>query len=376
MMKYRLMAPGPTPVPEDVMLAMASPLPHHRTPVFEKIVAEVQGKLKWLYQTKNDVIVLASSGSGAMEAALVNTVNAGERVLVVNGGKFGERFSKIAKAYGMVVDEIMVTWGHAVQPEEIAKRLSQNDYRAVCVQASETSTAVAHPLHEIAEIVKKYPNTILIVDAITALGVVNIPTDEWGLDVVICGSQKALMLPPGIATLSLSDKAWGLVEKCKSPKFYFNLKAERKALADNTTAWTPGVSLMIGLNKALDRMQAEGLGEMFARHEKLAGSIRAAARAIGLKLYAPEAPANSVTAIVAPEGVNSSKLVKGLRDRFNMTIADGQDEAKGKIFRIGHLGYYDLLDMVAAWAAVERQLFDLGYKFELGKGVAEIIKLL
>lgn len=376
MMKYRLMAPGPTPVPEEVMLAMAKPIPHHRTPVFEKIVAEVQAKLKWLYQTKNDVIVLAASGSGGMEAALINTVNAGDRVLVVNGGKFGERFAKIAKAYGMVADEIMVTWGHAVQPSEIEYKLAQNDYRAVCVQASETSTGVAHPVCEIAAIVKKYPGTILIVDAITALGVVNMPTDEWGLDVVICGSQKALMLPPGIATVSLSDKAWSLVEKCKSPKFYFNLKAERKALADNTTAWTPGVSLMIGLNQALTMMQQEGLQNMFDRHAKLAQSIRNAAQSIGLKLYAPESPSNSVTAVVAPDGVNSSKIVKGLRDRFNMTIADGQDDAKGKIFRIGHLGYYDQLDMVSVWAAVEKQLADLGYKFELGKGVAEIIKLM
>lgn len=375
-MKYRLMAPGPTPVPEEVLLAMAAPLPHHRTPVFEKIVAEVQGKLKWLHQTKNDVIVLASSGSGGMEAALVNTVNAGERVLVVNGGKFGERFGKIAKAYGFVVDEIQVTWGHAVQPAEIEKMLAQNDYRAVCVQASETSTGVAHPVQAIAALVKKYPNTILIVDAITALGVINLPTDDWGLDVVVCGSQKALMLPPGIATVSLSDKAWALVEKNKTPKFYFNLKAERKALAGNTTAWTPAVSLMIGLNKALDLMQAEGLQNMFARHEKLAGSIRAAAVAIGLKLYAPESPANSVTAVLTPEGVSSSKVVKGLRDLYNITIADGQDDAKGKIFRIGHLGHYDMLDMVSVWAAVERQLFDLGYKFEMGRGVAEIMKMM
>ena len=375
-MKYRLMAPGPTPVPEEVMLAMARPIPHHRTPTFEKIVAEVQTKLKWLYQTKNDVIVLASSGSGGMEAALCNTVSPGEKLLVVNGGKFGERFTKIAKAYGMVADEIMVTWGHAVRPEEIEKRLAAGDYRAVCVQASETSTGVSHPVREIAAIVKKFPETILIVDAITALGVVDLPTDEWGLDVVVCGSQKALMLPPGIATVSLSDKAWAQAEKCKSPRFYFNLKSERKALADNITAWTPGVSLMIGLNQALSMMQTEGLANMFARHAKLADAIRNAARAIGLKLYAPESPANSVTAVWTPDGVNSSKLVKGLRDRFNMTIADGQDDAKGKIFRIGHLGYYDLLDMVSVWAAVERQLFDLGYKFEMGRGVAEVMKLL
>jgi aspartate aminotransferase-like enzyme len=355
---------------------MAKPIPHHRTPAFENIVGEVQTGLKWLYQTQNDVIVLAASGTGAMEACLSNAMSAGDAVLVVNGGKFGERFGKIAKAYGLKPDLIDVTWGHAVQPNVIEEKLASGQYKAVCVQASETSTGVAHPIREIAAIVKKHPETLLIVDAITALGVIDIPTDAWGIDMVVCGSQKALMLPPGLATVSVSDKAWAMIEKSNLPKFYFNLKAERKVLAQNTTAWTPAVSLMIGLKAALARMRAEGLEAMFERHAKMSAGIRNAAKAIGLKLYAPEAPANSVTAICAPEGVDSSKLVKGLRDKFNMTIADGQDDAKGKIFRIGHLGYYDMLDMVSCWAAVERQLSDLGYKFEMGKGVAEIIKLM
>lgn len=375
-MKYRLMAPGPTPVPEEILTEMAKPIPHHRTPAFEKIVGEVQAGLKWLYQTKNDVVVLAASGTGAMEAALCNTMSSGDAVLIVNGGKFGERFGKIAKAYGLKPDLIDVTWGYAVQPKVIQDKLASGQYKAVCVQASETSTGVAHPIKDIAEIVAKHPQTILIVDAITALGVTDIPTDAWGIDMVVCGSQKALMLPPGLATISVSDKASAMIEKSNLPKFYFNLKAERKVLAQNTTAWTPAVSLMIGLKAALARMQAEGLSAMFERHEKMATGIRNAAKAIGLKLYAPEAPSNSVTAVCAPEGVDSSKLVKGLRDKFNMTIADGQDDAKGKIFRVGHLGYYDMLDMVSCWAAVERQLSDLGYKFELGKGVAEIIKLM
>lgn len=376
MMKYRLMAPGPTPVPEDVLTEMAKPIPHHRTPTFEKIVAEVQAGLKWLYQTKNDVIVLAASGTGAMEACLTNSLCTGDAVLVVNGGKFGERFGKIAKAFGLKADMIDVKWGHAVDPNVVRDKLTQGDYRAVCVQASETSTGVAHPIQAIANIVREHPKTLLIVDAITALGVVNIPTDAWGLDMVVCGSQKALMLPPGLATVSVSQKAWDFCEKSNIPRFYFNLKSERKVLAQNTTAWTPAVSLMIGLKTALARMQAEGLEAMFARHEKMATGIRSAAKAIGLKLFAPEAPSNSCTAVCAPEGVDSSKLVKGLRDKFNMTIADGQDDAKGKIFRIGHLGYFDMLDMVACWAAVEKQLSDLGYKFEIGKGVGEIVKLM
>ena len=366
------MAPGPTPVPEDVLLAMANPIIHHRTPVFEKIFAEVQTQLKWLYQTKNDVLLFASSGSGAMEASLVNTLCRGNHILVVNGGKFGERFAKIAKVYGIVVDEIKVKWGEAVSVQDIEKKLKEKDYRAVCVQASETSTGVAHPIKAISELVKNYSNTILIVDAITALGVVDLPTDKWGIDLMICGSQKALMLPPGLAAVSVSEKAWGFVEKSDLPKFYFGFKAERKALHANTTAWTPAVSLVIGLNHALRRMQGEGLQNMFLRHEKMASSIREAAKAIGLKLYA-KSPSNAVTAICSPEGISSSKIVSGLRDRFNITIADGQDEAKGKIFRIGHLGYYDLLDMVAAWSAVEKQLLDLGYEFQVGAGIKAMI---
>ena len=376
MMKYRLMAPGPTPIPEDVLAEMGMPIPHHRTPQFEAVVSDVQAGLKWLYQSANDVVVLAASGTGAMEAALTNVVESGDRVLVVNGGKFGERFADIATAYQVTCDKIDVVWGHAVEPAAIKTKLAEHEYRAVCVQASETSTGVSHPIQEIARIVKEYPQTVLIVDAITALGVIDLPTDAWGIDMMICGSQKALMLPPGLATISVSPKAWAFIDKSNLPKFYFNLKTERKVLKQNTTAWTPAVSLMIGLKAALAKMQSEGLQSMFARHEKLASGIRAAAKAIGLQLYAPESPSNSVTAICAPPGVDSTKLVTCLRDRFNMTIADGQDAAKGKIFRIGHLGYYDMLDMVSCWAAVEKQLSDLGYKFEIGKGVAEIIRLM
>lgn len=376
MMKYRLMAPGPTPIPEDVLTEMAKPIWHHRTPAFEKVMAEVQEGLKWLYQTKNDVIVLASSGSGAMEAAIVNICSTGDSVLVVNGGKFGERFGKIAKAYGLGVDLIGVEWGHAVQAAAIAEKLAQKEYRAVCVQASETSTGVEHPVKEIAALTKNLPNTACIIDGITALGVINLPTDEWGIDFLVSGSQKALMLPPGLATLSVSEKAWSLIEKSNLPKFYFNLKAERKAVKENTTAWTPAVSLIQGLRVVLVKMREEGLENIFKRHSTMALSVRKAAQAIGLKLYAPEAPATSVTAICSPETIDSGKLVKGLRDKFNITIAGGQDQAKGKIFRIGHLGYYDMLDMVSVWSAVEKQLSDLGYKFEIGKGVAEIIKLM
>jgi len=375
-MKYRLMAPGPTPIPEHVLTEMANPIRHHRTPGFEEVIKEVEEGLKWLYQTKNDVIMLASSGTGAMEAAIVNTCKPGESVLVVNAGKFGERFGKIAKAYKMSVDMIDVEWGKAVSPSIIKEKLATREYRAVCVQASETSTAVEHPIKEISEIVRKYDQTVLIVDGITALGVINLPTDEWGIDLLICGSQKALMLPPGLATLSVSEKAWKLIENNDGPRFYFNLKAERKSLHQNTTAWTPSVSLIMGLRQVLKDMREEGLENMFKRHAVMAESIREAAKAIGLKLYAPDAPATSVTSVCTPDAIDSGKIVKALRNEYNMTIANGQDQIKGKIFRIGHLGYYDMLDMVSVWAAVEKALFDNGHKFELGKGVAEIIKRL
>lgn len=375
-MKYRLMAPGPTPIPEAVLAEMATPITHHRTPGFQAVVAEVQEGLKWLYQTKNDVIVFAASGSGAMEAALVNCCQRNNAVLVVDAGKFGERFGKIARCHGLKTDVIKVAWGKAVSPDQIRDKLKKNSYRAVCVQASETSTGVAHPIRDIAAIVKDYEETVLIVDAITALGVMDLPTDAWQIDMMIGGSQKALMLPPGLSTLSVSEKAWRLIDTADTHRFYFDLKTERNALHKNTTAWTPAVSLFMGLRKVLEMMRNEGLHQMFARHALLASSIREAAQAIGLKLLAPEAPSNAVTAIKAPDGIDSGKIVAGLRDRFNMTIAGGQEHLKGKIFRIGHLGYYDILDMITVWAAVERQLADLGYKFDLGRGVTQIIKKL
>lgn len=376
MMKYRLMAPGPTPIPEEVLAEMAKPILHHRTPAFEKIMQEVQVGLKWLYQTQNDVILLACSGSGAMEACLVNIARQDDEILVVNAGKFGERFGLIAKAYGLNVDMIDVEWGHAVDVAAVEKKLSEKTYRAVCVQANETSTGVPHPIQAISEVVKTLPETLLIVDAITALGVVPIKTDDWDLDMVVCGSQKALMLPPGLATISVSEKAWKMMETGNLPKHYFDLPKERKAIHKNSSAYTPTVSLVMGLKVVLQRMQAEGLEAIFARHENMASAIRAAAQKIGLKLFAPEAPSNSVTSIYSPEGIDSGKIVGGLRDNFNMTIANGQDHVKGKIFRIGHIGYFDMMDMVSVWAAVERQLYDLGYAFELGSGVAEILKRL
>ena len=374
--KYRLMAPGPTPVPEKVLTKMAEPIIHHRTAAFEAIVAEVKEALKWLYQTKDDVLIFAASGTGAMEGAVSNLVSKNDKVLVVDGGKFGERWWKIAKAYGVAYDVIKVEWGKAVDPKVIEEKLKKEDFRAVYIQASETSTGVYHPVKEIAAIVKNYPNTALVVDAITGLGVVNLPADDWGLDLVISGSQKALMLPPGLAFTSVSKKAWGLIEKSDLPKFYFDFKKEKKSIDENTTAYTPAVSLIIGLNEVLKSMKAMGLDGIFKKHEMIAKACREGLKAMGLKLYAPESPSNAVTAVYSPEGLDAGKIVKGLRDQFNMTIAGGQDQAKGKIFRVGHLGYYDPMDIVSVLAAIEITLVKNGHKMELGKGVGAALQVL
>ncbi len=375
-MKYRLYAPGPTPVPEEVLVEMAKPILHHRTPAFEKVVAEVREGLKWLFQTSQEVIIFAASGSGAMEASIINTFSKGDQALVVDGGKFGERWWKICKAYGIEYDVIKVEWGHAVNTGEIEKRLKEKTYRAVFVQASETSTGVAHPIKAIADIVKKFDQTLLIVDGITAVGVFPLPMDEWGIDVLVSGSQKALQLPPGLAFAAVSQKAWAFVEKSDLPKFYFSFKTEKKNLEANTTAWTPAVSLIQGLRVVLSNMKKEGLEAIFKRHAKMALAIREAAKSVGLKLFAPESPSDAVTAIYGPEGMDAGKIVKYLRDDLNMTIAGGQDAAKGQIFRIGHLGYYDAMDMITVWSGVEMALAKMGYKFERGKGVAKAMEVL
>ncbi len=373
--KYRLLAPGPTPVPEKVLVKMAEPIIHHRTPAFEAIMAEVIASLKWLYQTKGDVLIFAASGTGAMEGTITNLLCKNDKVLVVDGGKFGERWWKICQAYGIAFDLIKVEWGKAVDPKLIEEKLKTNDYRAVYIQASETSTGVAHPVKAIADIVKNYPNTALVVDAITALGVVNLPVDEWGLDMVVSGSQKALMLPPGLAFTSVSEKAWGMIKKSDIPKFYFDFKKEKKSVDQNTTAYTPAVSLIIGLNEVLKMMKEMGLEGVFKKHELLSRACREGAKGMGLKLYAPESPSSAVTAIYSPEGIDSGKIVKGLREQFNMTIANGQDEAKGKIFRVGHLGYYDPMDIISVLSAVEITLARLGHPVQFGKGVGAALEV-
>jgi aspartate aminotransferase-like enzyme len=354
---------------------MAQPIIHHRTEPFEKIVAEVREGLKWLFQTKNEVLILASSGTGAMEGAVVNTLKAGAQVIVVDGGKFGERWWKICKAYGIETDVIQVTWGQAVDVKDIQSRLDKGGYKAVFVQASESSTGTYHPIKEIAELVKAKDDCLCVVDAISALGAMNLPMDAWGIDVLITGSQKALGLPPGLAMVGLSDKAWKFAETSNLPKFYFDFKRELKNVQQNTTAFTPAISLIIGLAQVLCEFKKEGLENLFARHARLAEATRQAMKALGLELYS-SSPVNSLTAVKTPEGIDAQKVFKILQTKYNMTIAGGQDAAKGKIFRLAHLGYYDDLDVVTVVAAVEWALAELGHKFTMGAGVSAAMKTL
>ena len=375
--KEYLLAPGPTPIPPEVLLTMAKPIVHHRAPAYEKILQEAREGLKYLFQTKKEVLIFASSGTGAMEGAVTNTLCAGDKAIVVAGGKFGERWANICKAYGVKAQVFPVEWGRSIDPPVIDQALKEDpSIKAVFTQATETSTGVVYPIKEIAEIVSQYPGTIIVVDAVSHLGAVELPMDGWKLDIVVAGSQKALMLPPGLAFAALSDKAWEFVAKSTLPRFYFDFKKEQKNLTQNQSAYTPAVSLVMGLAESLKKIKEEGLNNIFARHARLAKATREAMLALGLTLYAPQAYSNAVTAVVAPPGVDGQKVVKILRDKHHLTIAGGQDQAKGKIFRIAHLGYVDKFDILMAVAAVEMTLKELGYGVEMGKGVRAAMEVL
>ncbi len=372
MLKQYLLSPGPTAVPERVLLRMAHPMIHHRTPQFSAIFAETKRMLEQVYQTSNDALMLASSGSGAMEAAITNLCSPGDTIIFVNGGKFGERWGKIAAKYGVNAVEIKVEWGNAVDVADVEAALNANpEAKGVFLQASETSTTTEHPVREVARLTANRDGCVTVVDAITALGVINMPMDDWGLDVVITGSQKALMLPPGLAMIALSDKAWGLTESATCPNFYFDLVTERKnqQAGKDTTAWTPAASLVIGLNEVLKMIFEEGLENLFARHALLAKATRAGVAALGMKPVST-APATSATGAFVPEGVDGGAFVKYLRDTMGVTFAGGQDHLKGKIIRIAHLGYYDVFDITMAMSAIEIALNRFGHPVQMGAGVA------
>jgi len=349
---------------------MARPLLHHRAPEFVELLKQVKEDLKWLFQTGNDVLILASSGTGGMEGAVSNFLSPGDKALVVNGGKFGERWLKICRGFGVEVEEIKIEWGYVVKPEQVAAALKKDPgIKAVLMQASETSTGVAHPVQAVAEVVRGHENCLMVVDAISAMGVFDVQTDAWGLDVVISGAQKALALPPGLAFVGVSDKGWRQADKAKNAKFYFDFKKEKAAIAKNQTAYTPAVSLIVGLEQSLKMMRKEGLHNIFARRSRMARAIRQAMAGIGLASFPKESPSESVCAISAPEGYDGQEIYKRLRLQYGITAAGGQDHLKGKVFRISNMGDLDTFDTVIAVAAVEMVLKGMGHPLKLGTGV-------
>lgn len=377
MLKRYLFAPGPTPVPSQVLLAMSTPIIHHRSPDFLPILDSAKKGLQWLYQTKNDVLILCSTGTGGMVGSVNNFFNKGDHVLVINGGKFGERWTKICQAYGLKVKEIIVEWGHTIAPEIIANILKKNKrIKGVFVQASETSTGVYHDIKALAAVVKAYDDILFVVDAISALVAHDLRTDEWGIDIMIGGSQKGVMIPPGLAFVSVSEKAWVRAKSSKLPKFYFNFMKERENLAKNQTTFTSPVTLIIGLNESLNMLKDEGLKKVFQRHDRLARATRKAVQSIGLDLYAKESPSNAVTAVIAPPGINGQVIYKNLREKYGIIAAGGQGKARGKIFRLAHLGYADRFDVITAIAGVEMVLKEMGHPIKLGSGVAIVEELL
>ncbi len=368
MKKTHLFAPGPTPIPPEALLTMAHPILHHRTPEYEALLAEVRDGLKVLFQTTEEVLLFAASGTGGMEAAVVNTLSPGEKALVIRGGKFGERWGEICEAYGVNFTPIDVPYGKAVDPGLVAAALAKDPQIAVVLSTySETSTGVLHDIKAIAEAVRKTP-TLLVVDAITSLGVMDVPMDDWGLDVVVAGSQKALMLPPGLAMVGVSRKAWAAVERSRLPKYYFDFAAERKHLLKNQSRFTPAISLVVGLRETLRMIQSEGLPNIFRRHEKLAAAMRAGITALGLELFA-ERPSPAVTAVLVPKGIDGGAILKTLRTRHQVIIAGGQGSLKGKIFRLATMGYADSSDVVVALSALELTLAEVGYPVKLGDGI-------
>ena len=378
MLKRRLFTPGPVPVPDRVRLAMAQPIINHRAADFLPVFERCRVGLQRVFQTECPVAIFAASGTGAMDTAVSNLLSPGDHALVIRGGKFGERWAEICEGYGVRTTCIDVEWGRAVDPADVANALEASpDIRAVYMTASETSTAVRHPVKEVAEVVRGSDDRLLVVDAITAAGVYDIPMDAWGIDVMVSGSQKAFMLPPGLAFVGVSERAQRFMQTAKCGHFYFDLAAELKGLPNDQTSWTPAVSLLMGLDVALEIMLDEvGLEETWKRTEQLAFATREAMRAIGLELLAPDAPSPACTAILVPDGVDGQALRKYLREKLGYTVADGQSQLKGKIIRIAHLGYFDRFDTIACVAAIEMALAACGYVAKLGEAARTATELL
>lgn len=371
MQKKYLMTPGPTPVPAEVLLAMGAPIIHHRTPDFSAAFATAIDNLKYVFQTSGDVLLFACSGTGVMESAIANCFCPGDTVVVCRNGKFGDRQKNIAETYGLTVVDLAYEWTEVVRPADVERALAEHpEARGVIVTQSETSSGVLNDVQAIGALVRDLPDTVLIVDSITGIGAVECKTDEWGLDVVMTGSQKGLMLPPGLAACTVSEKAWRAYERSTLPKFYFDWMKYKKNIEKDTTPFTPAVSLVLGLNVALKMIREEGIEQTIARHSRLAEATRRGCEALGLKLFAPpEGRGSAVTPVWVPEGVDGKAIVKILKDKYGITIAGGQDDYTGRIFRVGHLGYFGDFDIITTLAALEMTLAGLGYEFERGAGI-------
>ena len=364
-----LMTPGPSPVPSFVRESLAKEIIHHRTDEFRQILADVHQGLQTIFCTKNPVLVLASSGTGAMEAAVTNLFSAKDKVIAICGGKFGERWAEISKSYSLEVIQVDVEWGRDISVDELGKILEQNpDTKGVLITLCETSTATVYDIEAIAKITKE-KNVLLVVDAISGLGQDVLFTDKWGVDVVVGGSQKGLMLPPGLGFISLNQKAQAAIKNSDLPKYYFDLSKALKSYVKNDTPFTSAVSLIVGLKDALDHINKEGIEKRWGRFKKMAQATAKAARALGLDILS-SSPSSSVTAIFAPENIKSSELVKKLREEHGVSIAGGQAQLKDKIFRIAHMGWINEKDLTDCFSLIEKVLKELGYNFELGISVS------
>jgi aspartate aminotransferase-like enzyme len=367
--KERLFTPGPTPLLMEAQLRALTMTLHHRTDAFRTLMRETLELLRYYFNTRNDVILFSSSGTGAMEGAVSNLLSPGDRVLIGTAGKFGERWVELAKAYGLESVVVEAPYGHTVPISEMKKHLDGGAFRAVFIQATESSTGVSHDVKALGEIVKALPECCLVVDAITGLGTTDLRPDEWGIDVLIGGSQKATMIPPGLAFASVSEKAWKAMENSKLPRYYFDFAKERKSLAKGESSYTPATSLVVSLHGALNYIKQLGLENLIGNAALLAQATREAATALGLTQFVVSSPANAATAINAPAGIESTKVVKEMRARFGAILTDGQGSMKGKIFRVAHLGYFDFLDLLAVLGGLEIALVKVGHKVELGSGV-------
>jgi aspartate aminotransferase-like enzyme len=373
--KNRLFTPGPTPLLPAASRAMASADIHHRTADFRALYQRVLADLKVFVGTQNDVLLLASSGTGAMEASVSNLTSPSDRVMVITAGKFGERWRDLAKAFGCHVDLVEAPYGQTVSVDAVREKLTP-DTKVVYMQATESSTGARHDVKGVAKIVQG-TNALLVVDAITGLGTTHFDIDGWGVDVIIGGSQKALMIPPGLAYLAVSERAWQRMETAKHPRYYFDLRKERKSAAKGESSFTPATSLIVAMAAAFDYIRDNGKGDLAKGRDLLidnaeiaASMTRAGAQALGLKLFAPTAPAAALTAIIPPNGMDSSEIVKRFRDQFGAVVANGQGDMKGQLFRIAHLGYYDYLDTIGAIAALEQIVAELkSGHIEFGFGV-------